>query len=123
SDRSLPDDEVATTRPSSGRGRRGPYEAWPARAIKLGRMAVTRWKEHAMPTRPLRRLLPLAVLVAMTACGPSVPTSVTALDETPGIANLIKERLRGELVNGSVPTPPPFTFPARVRIVPYDYQS
>lgn len=64
----------------------------------------------------------LATALLISACGPTVPASVAALDKPPGIANLLRERLRSELLSGSA-SPPPLTFPARVRIVPYDYQT
>lgn len=68
-------------------------------------------------------LATLAAMVAMSACTPNIPASVAALDKPPGIANLLRERLRSELMHEGAATPPPLTFPARVRIVPYDYQT
>jgi hypothetical protein len=56
------------------------------------------------------------------ACGPTVPDSVAALNKPPGIANLLKERVRQDLINGA-PSAAPFKFPGRVRIIPYDYKS
>lgn len=65
-----------------------------------------------------------ATLVLVCACGPAVSTasSIAALNETPGISNLLKQRLRTDLL-GSGPSPAPEKFPLRLRIVPYDFQS
>lgn len=64
----------------------------------------------------------IALLTQLLACGPSVPASVAALDKPPGIANLMRERLRADLTTERGATAA-LTFPARVRIVPYDYQT
>lgn len=72
--------------------------------------------------RRLRLLCLVALAASMSACGPGQPAGVDALNKVPGISNLMKERLRGDLLGNTV-LPAPVTFPARVRIVPYDYQS
>jgi hypothetical protein len=72
-----------------------------------------------------RRLVGLgaiALISQLLACGPTVPASVAALDKPPGIANLMRERLRADLTTER-PATAALTFPARVRIVPYDYQT
>lgn len=73
----------------------------------------------------ISRVGAIAALASLMACGPvgpTVPASVAALDKAPGIANLMKERLRSDLLKDRGPTAE-LTFPARVRIVPYDYQT
>lgn len=76
-------------------------------------------------TRLLPWLLVPAVLAAIAACGPQgpqLPASVQALSKKPSIANLMQERLSGDLQKGR-PSDAPSTYPARVRILPYDHQS
>ena len=76
-------------------------------------------------TRLLPWLLATAALTAIAACGPQgpqTPASVQALGKKASIANLMQERLRGDLMEGRA-TEAPTTYPARVRILPYDYQS
>ena len=73
-------------------------------------------------TRPLPWLLATAALAAIAACGPQGPASVQALSKKASIANLMQERLRGDLLEGRA-TEAPSTYPARVRILPYDHQS
>ncbi|MFP5502793.1 MAG: hypothetical protein ACLGIN_09910 [Candidatus Sericytochromatia bacterium] len=76
-------------------------------------------------TRHLPWLLATAALAAIAACGPQgpqSPASVQALGKKASIANLMQERLRGDLLEGRA-TEAPSTYPARVRILPYDHQS
>ena len=73
-----------------------------------------------------RRLAPaMALMIALQAAGcAGSPTSTTvnAMNTPPGIASLVRDRLRADLQRGSSVTAP-FTFPAKVRIIPYDYES
>lgn len=74
-----------------------------------------------------RRLAPaIALMLALqaSACTGGSPTSTTvnAMNTPPGIANIVRDRLRADLQRGSSVTTP-FTFPAKVRIIPYDYES
>jgi hypothetical protein len=67
-------------------------------------------------------LLTGVVALLAQACGPTVPDSVAALNKPPGIANLLKERLRKDLTDGA-PSNAPLKFPARIRLIAYDYQT
>lgn len=72
---------------------------------------------------PRRRIaISLLLTVALLAACSPVPTAVSDLNSPPGIANLLKDRLKTQLTGAALSTAP-FTFPGRVRIIPYDYQS
>ncbi|MDB5101047.1 MAG: hypothetical protein JWM80_5468 [Cyanobacteria bacterium RYN_339] len=71
-------------------------------------------------SRPIMLAATLAVLAQ--GCGPTVPDSVAALNKPPGIANLLRERVRSDLTNGA-PSAAAFKFPGRVRIIPYDFKT
>ena len=73
-----------------------------------------------------RRLAPaLALMFALQAAactGAPTSTTVNAMNAPPGIANIVRDRLRADLQRGASVSAP-FTFPAKVRIIPYDYES
>ncbi len=70
-----------------------------------------------------RLLLTALIACQLVACDSTPPNAnITALNAPPGISNLVKDRLRADLTKGSVANVA-FTFPARIRIIPYDFQS
>lgn len=74
-------------------------------------------------SRRVAYMLALVTALQATACaGSPTSTTVNAMNTPPGIANIVRDRLRADLQRGASVTTP-FPFPAKVRIIPYDYES